>query len=77
MAGKVSQIKAPDHTRQEARYLKRLIEERVPVCLRLTGNQDVRGVIEFHDVAFIRLTRTDQPNVFVFKQDIKYLYELN
>ena len=75
MARKLSQIKAPDQTHQEARYLKRLIEQKVQVCLRLAGNEEVRGVIEFYDAAFIRLTRSGAPNLFVFKQDIKYLYE--
>ena len=27
------------------------------------------------DVNFIRITRTDGPNLFLFKHDIKYLYE--
>ena len=30
---------------------------------------------EDQDESFIRLTRTDGPNLFVYKHDIKYLYE--
>ena len=76
MAGKISQAKAPDHTFQEAQYLQRLIENQTPVRVRLSDNQEVEGVVEFYDLSFIRLTRPDSPNLFLFKQDIKYLYEL-
>ena len=76
MAGKISQIKAPDHTHQEVRYLQRLVEEKVPVRVRLSDSQEVEGIIEFYDARFIRLTRSNEPNLFLFKQDIKYLYEV-
>ena len=76
MAGKISQAKAPDHTLEEARYLRLLAEQRTPVRIRLAGNQEVEGIVEFFDHNFIRLTRAGAPNLFLFKQDLKYLYEL-
>jgi hypothetical protein len=76
VAGKISRIKAPDHTFAEVRYLQRLIDDHVPVRLRLSDNQEVEGLIEFYDARFIRLTRPGAPNLFLFKQDLKYLYEL-
>jgi sRNA-binding regulator protein Hfq len=77
MAGKVSQQKAPEQTLAEIRYLKQLIEDRTPVRARLTDNSEVEGVIEFYDTGFIRLTRENAPNLFLYKHDIKYLYELS
>ena len=77
MAGKVSQQKAPEQTLAEIRYLKQLIEDRTPIRARLTDNTEVDGVIEFYDTGFIRLTREDAPNLFLYKHDIKYLYELS
>ncbi len=76
MAGKVSNTKAPEQTFEEVNYLRRLIEERVPIKVRLSDNQEVEGVVEFYDAHFIRLTREGEPNLFLFKHDIKYLYEL-
>jgi host factor-I protein len=52
------------------------VDERVPVRVRMSDNQEVEGLIEFYDAAFIRLTREGAPNLFLFKQDLKYLYEL-
>jgi sRNA-binding regulator protein Hfq len=77
MAGKISQQKAPEQTLAEIRYLKQLIEDRTLVRARLTDNTEVEGVIEFYDTGFIRLTREDAPNLFLYKHDIKYLYELS
>jgi host factor-I protein len=77
VAGKISQAKAPDHTFQEARYLQRLIDDRVPVHVRLSDGQEMEGIVEFYDARFIRLTRDSDPNLFLFKQNIQYLYELS
>jgi host factor-I protein len=74
--GKVSQAKAPEQTLEEVNYLKLLIENRTPVRVRLSDNQEVDGVIEFYDTHFIRLTRDGEPNLFLYKHDIKYLYEI-
>ena len=57
------------------RYLKRLIEEARPVRVKMLDGEEVRGVIEYYDQSFIRLTRADGPNLFIFKHDIKYLVE--
>ncbi|HTB14310.1 MAG TPA: hypothetical protein VK752_22215 [Bryobacteraceae bacterium] len=77
MPGKISQAKAPDQTFEEVKYLRHLIDDRVPVRVRLSDNQEVDGVVEFYDATFIRITRKDEPNLFLFKHDIKYLYELS
>ena len=76
MAGKISNTKAPEQTFEEVKYLRRLIEGQIPVRVRLSDNQEVEGTIEFFDANFIRVTRKDQPNLFLFKHDIKYLHEL-
>lgn len=57
------------------KYLRHLIDQQIPVCIRLSSNEDVKGLIEFYDANFIRVTRHNAPNLFLFKHDIKYLYE--
>ena len=76
MSGKTSKTKAPEQTLEEIKYLRQLIENRTTERVRLSDNQEVDGIIEFYDANFIRLTRSDAPNLFLFKHDIKYLYEL-
>jgi sRNA-binding regulator protein Hfq len=67
--------KAPDVTFMEPKYLRQLIDRGTRVRVKLSDNQELSGCIEFYDHSFIRLTRDDGPNVFLYKHDIKYLYE--
>lgn len=67
--------KAPEQTFEEVKYLRYLIDNGVPVCIRLSDNEEVCGVIEFFDTNLIRLTREGSPNLFLYKHEIKYLYE--
>jgi host factor-I protein len=70
-----AKTKAPEQTFEEVRYLRHLIENEIPVRIRLSNNEEVSGQIEFYDASFIRLTRRGKPNLFLYKHDIKYLYE--
>ena len=70
-----AKTKAPEQTFEEVKYLRYLIDKAIPVRIRLSGNEEVSGIVEFYDSNFIRITRTDAPNLFLYKHDIKYLYE--
>jgi sRNA-binding regulator protein Hfq len=70
-----SKTKAPEQTFEEVKYLRYLIDNEIPVRIRLSSNEEVEGIIEFYDANFIRLTRRKAPNLFLFKHEIKYLYE--
>lgn len=74
--GSHSKTKAPEQTLEESRYLRRLIEGAVPVRIKLADDEIIEGTIEFYDVHFLRVTRKDGPNLFVYKHDIKYLSEV-
>ena len=70
-----AKTKAPEQTFEEVKYLRYLIDNEIPVRIRLSSNEEVEGLIEFYDANFIRLTRHNAQNLFLFKHDIKYLYE--
>ena len=74
MASKSKQ-KAPEQTFQEVKYLRYLIDNGISVRIRLSDNSAITGVIAFYGSHFLRLTRKGEPNLFVYKHDIKYLYE--
>ena len=74
-SGGKSGTRAPEHTLEESKYLKRLIENGASVRVRLSNNEEVSGIVEYYDASFIRITRSGQPNLFIFKHDIKYLIE--
>lgn len=70
-----AKTRAPEQTFAEANYLRELAEQARPVAVKLATNEVFTGVVEFFDLNFIRLTRKDGPNLFLYKHDIKYLYE--
>lgn len=67
--------KAPAQTLEEARYFRHLADMQIPISVKLVDNEVVDGVMEFWDSDFIRLTRQNGPNLFIYKHDIKYLWE--
>lgn len=73
--GDKPKTRAPESTFEEVKYLKHLIENRIPVRIKLSNDEVVSGTIEYYDASFIRVTRADGPNLFIFKHDIKYLQE--
>jgi host factor-I protein len=70
-----SKTKAPEQTFEESKYLKRLVETAATVQIKLSNDEEIVGVIEFYDESFLRVTRAGEPNLFIYKHDIKYLYE--
>lgn len=73
---KAKPARPPEQTLEEVKYLKHLIENKIPVKVKLSDNETVEGVLEYYDQRFIRVTREGAPNLFIFKHDIKYLYEV-
>ena len=76
MSGSKSKTKAPEQTLEEIKYLRHLVDHAIPIRVRLSDNSELEGTVEFYDDSFLRLTRKSEPNVFVYKHDIKYLYEV-
>ena len=66
---------APQTTFREAEYIDRLSKNRTPVVVKLIGGEEVRGWIEYYDKDIIRITRETQPNLFIYKNRVKYIYQ--
>ena len=66
---------APETTFREAEYIDRLSKSRTPVIVKLIDGEEIRGWIEYFDKDIIRITRETQPNLFIYKSRVKYLYE--
>jgi host factor-I protein len=70
-----SKTPPPGETGQEALYLRSLSERQVPVSIKLRDGETVRGWIEYFDDSMLRLTREGQPNLFIYKQQIRTIAE--
>lgn len=67
--------RAQEQTHAETLYLSRLIQDKTPVIVKLVDGDEIFGWIEYYDKSFIRLTRDDAPNVFIYKEQIRFIIE--
>ena len=70
--------KAIAYNHKEVILIVLLIDERpeeVTDMQRSVDGEVVSGWIEYYDKNFIRVTRDKAPNIFVFKDKIKYIFE--
>jgi host factor-I protein len=70
-----SKTPPPGETGQEALYLRSLSERQVIVTIKLRDGETVRGWIEYFDDSMLRLTREGQPNLFIYKNQIRSISE--
>jgi sRNA-binding regulator protein Hfq len=68
--------KAPAQTFEEPYYLAELVATKRKVRVHLSTGESYEGTIEYWDAGFVRLSRTDGPNLFLYKHDICYIAEL-
>ena len=66
---------APETTFREIEYIDRLSKSKTPVVVKLIDGEEIRGWIEYYDKDIIRITRDKEPNRFIYKNRVKYLYE--
>jgi len=64
-----------EQTHAETLYLTQLIQDKKPVIVKLINDDEIFGWIEYYDKSFIRLTRDNAPNVFIYKEQIKFIIE--
>ena len=64
----------PEFTGAEAAYLHRNKEARSPMVVRLSDGEDVRGIIEYYDRDMVKINRTEGPNLFIRKSQIRYMH---
>ena len=57
--------------------MRSLSDRQVIVAVKLRDGETVRGWIEYFDDAMLRLTRDGKPNLFIYKEQIHTITEVN
>ena len=70
-----SKAPPPGETGQEALYLRSLSDRQVAVEIALRDGEVVCGWIEYFDEGMVRLTRDREPNLFIYKHQIRSIAE--
>ena len=65
----------PDATGAEAAYLAKNKDARTPMVVHLTDGEVVKGVIEYYDRDMVKINRSEGPNLFIRKRNIRYMFK--
>ena len=65
----------PEQTNAEEFYYLKQMQARTPMVVVLDSGEELRGWIEWYDKDTIKLNRHREPNLMLFKQNIRYMFK--
>ena len=64
-----------EQTNAENFYYQKQMQTRTPMVVVLRDGEEVRGIIEWYDKHCIKLNRTGDANLMIYKPAIKYMFK--
>jgi host factor-I protein len=74
-AGSGKKAAPPETTNAENFYYQKQMQGKTPMVIVLRDGEEIHGVIEWYDKHCLKVNRSSQPNVVVYKPAIKYMYK--
>ena len=68
-------IPPAEQTHAENFYYQKQMQAKTPMVIVLQDGNSMEGVIEWYDKSCIKINRTGQPNVLIYKAAIKYMFK--
>jgi len=65
----------PDQTNAENFYYVKQMQSKTPMVITLKDGEVLKGVIEWYDRSCLKLNRDGDPNILLYKSNIKYMYK--
>ncbi len=65
----------PDQTNAENFYYVKQMQSKTPMVFVLRDGETLRGVIEWYDKTCLKINRDGEPNLLLYKPNIKYMYK--
>lgn len=72
----VKKITPPDQTNAENFYYLKQMQSKTLMTIVLKDGEVLKGVIEWYDKGCLKVNREGEPNLLVFKSNIKYMYKV-
>jgi host factor-I protein len=66
----------PDQTNAENFYYLKQMQSKTQMTIVLKDGEVLKGVIEWYDKTCLKVNREGDPNLLIFKSNIKYMYKL-
>lgn len=65
----------PEQTHAENFYYVKQMQNKTPMVIVLNDGEVIHGTIEWYDKNCLKITRKSEPNLLIFKPNIKYMYK--
>ena len=65
----------PDQTNAENFYYVKQMQAKTPMVFVLKDGETLHGVIEWYDKTCLKVNRNGEPNLLLYKPNIKYMYK--
>jgi len=65
----------PDQTNAENFYYLKQMQSKTLMTIVLKDGEVIKGVIEWYDKSCLKVNREGDPNLLIFKSNIKYMYK--
>ena len=68
-------IAPPEQTHAENFYYQKQMQSKTPMVIVLQDDEEIHGMIEWYDKYCLKVNRTGEPNLLIYKPSIKYMYK--
>ena len=65
----------PEQTNAENFYYVKQMQSKTSMVFVLRDGETLHGVIEWYDKCCLKVNRTGEPNILLYKPSIKYMYK--
>ena len=65
----------PEQTHAENFYYQKQMQAKTPMVFVLRDGETLHGTIEWYDKCCLKINRTGEPNLLLYKPSIKYMYK--
>jgi host factor-I protein len=66
----------PEQTNAENFYYLKQMQAKTSMTIVLKDGEVLKGVIEWYDKTCLKVNREGEPNLLVYKSNIKYMYKI-
>jgi sRNA-binding regulator protein Hfq len=66
---------ALEQTHAEAFYFQKQMQARTPMVIVLKDGEEIHGCIDWYDRNCIKINRSGQPNLLIYKPSIRYIFK--
>jgi sRNA-binding regulator protein Hfq len=67
----------PEQTNAESFYYQKQMANRTRMVIVLKDGEELRGTIEWYDRGALKVHRSNEPNILLLKDNVKYMYKEN